>query len=126
MGDRRRAAGQGAVDDSKMESQEDDDMYLEPAVDPFAPQPASLSSASSDGTVGASGVAQKSRRRRLGVLQSVPMVAPSNEHLASALKRANRVSMCAHGMGGCLVGVLERKPRQTYAAGPNRQRRFKH
>ncbi|KAJ9520108.1 hypothetical protein QJQ45_030036 [Haematococcus lacustris] len=31
------------------------------------------------------------KKRRVGVLQSVPQVAPTNEHLASALKRASRV-----------------------------------
>jgi hypothetical protein len=38
------------------------------------------------------------QKRAPGVLQSVPVVSPSNEHLASALKRASRVSHISQAM----------------------------
>ncbi|GFH15237.1 OBG-type G domain-containing protein, partial [Haematococcus lacustris] len=40
---------------------------------------------------GSQGWGAARKKRRVGVLQSVPQVAPTNEHLASALKRASRV-----------------------------------
>lgn len=41
----------------------------------------------------------KKPRKKLGVLQRVPTVAPSNEHLSSALKRASKVGLLQHGQG---------------------------
>jgi hypothetical protein len=59
--------------------EEEEAKYLEP-LDPFKPL---IVKAAVDGI--------RPRRTRLGVLQSVPMVAPANEHLASALKRTSKV-----------------------------------